>query len=1169
MIGMNDETPSSPIEASDQPLAVPRKTVSRFVKALLLEQRPQITHPDGRPLYGYRVQGERYDDLRARVQFEFRELLRHPVDEHLAAGFVLYAAETWRRAEDLTRWNKWDVVLETLGHSEVSGPELYEAVRTGLQWWHRPLVRLGDATRYLATLVCEGGLPLYLVHERGSPFRRYFRELIAHVRDFGLQQRSLLVIAERESDNLPRTLRHQHVHELGARLVEQLWRIHMLLKDRDGDPIHALDALDPTWRDQLPLRIDDEMARRLLRELIDDVREVVAHRGAEPRVRRWLELHTTGWVLHARVDTPRATTVGRFAGLFGDGAEAVPRSFRLAVQTPSSSHPPFATGYRHGDTVQFEVASARRAEVDVFEGAGQVDLVLDALTANAGGRKSAPVAGSQPLSDEQPWVFRLPDEETGQAILLADGGCRTQHAAVLVAVPDGITAEPTPSSTWTQQGRLHGSNRLLCECRGEARLCGPDGDEWRIATAQEQDEHFECLLSGERFPQSMAGRVETFVGLPRVLQRNDSGVLGLPASHQIDWRPAGRRGPWRTDLREVLRHCELRVRIDHETRLVRRIAVLPASFTCCLDPIDAQHGRIRLSGIRGAAVAVATAESVVTELHAETGSDDAELVCRAAQSPGVLRLKLQWPDASDVDLVLPAPFRSAHFVTASGTKCHRDFVALDEMFAMRAVVVTPHPHEKFKLTGRLRSRRGIGGASLAEANRKMHVELDLRPNGNGVHAGELRHLVDAVRRALRVVDDLDLQVELTFEVHRGSQLPRVSLSVQRYASTLHCEYEGGWVSIGATSDPITAQIEHMGVRAFRLHEPKIPDLELERLPTPSPTWLFDPENRSAGPWMLYGHIAGVACTRPRLWMVGTAESLTPSNAHARAVVAPPDQASEPLSALHAKLVTGADPAAWEDLEALLRRCVDLPASSFTTVAKLVSCPPALLLCLLRASTRETFDSVFQLRDELPFDWSILPLSSWLAAWSEMLRQTRERYATKLTPDEVTELVQAKCDKIQSFLPQSDRALRLLAEWVRARNEMSGQALPAVHAAAATAGQTMIRDRVATLWMELRRRHAEDEWPRMSGIETWAGNLTVALESACGGRRDSPERVAIARAPWVAAGTALASSPPDAMLVFELERARAFDAEWFDLAHEMYLAVAIAHFEQMEKESRSR
>src|SRR5690606_3504094 len=132
---------------------------------------------------------------------------------------------------------------------------------------------------------------------------------------------------------------------------------------------------------------------------------------------------------------------------------------------------------------------------------------------------------------------------------------------------------------------------------------------------------------------------------------------------------------------------------------------------------------------------------------------------------------------------------------------------------------------------------------------------------------------------------------------------------------------------------------------------KIPDIELVRLPTPSPTWLFAPASRTPGPWILYGHMAGVECTRPRLWMVGAAESLSPQNAHARAVAATPEQASEPLAALHADLITGTDPAAWTDIEALLLRCADLPASSFMTVAKLATCPTALLLGLLRASHR--------------------------------------------------------------------------------------------------------------------------------------------------------------------------------------------------------------------------
>ena len=71
--------------------------------------------------------------------------------------------------------------MDGLGQSDVEPPELYPIVRAGLQYWKRPLRTLGGKNRYVATLVCEGGLPMHLVRESGTRFRRYFRELVAHL----------------------------------------------------------------------------------------------------------------------------------------------------------------------------------------------------------------------------------------------------------------------------------------------------------------------------------------------------------------------------------------------------------------------------------------------------------------------------------------------------------------------------------------------------------------------------------------------------------------------------------------------------------------------------------------------------------------------------------------------------------------------------------------------------------------------------------------------------------------------------------------------------------------------------------------------------------------------------------------------------------------------------
>ena len=102
--------------------------------------------------------------------------------------------------------------------------------------------------------------------------------------------------------------------------------------------------------------------------------------------------------------------------------------------------------------------------------------------------------------------------------------------------------------------------------------------------------------------------------------------------------------------------------------------------------------------------------------------------------------------------------------------------------------------------------------------------------------------------------------------------------------------------------------------------------------------------------------------------------------------------------------------------------------------------------------------------------------------------------------------------------------------------------------------------VAELWMELRRRHAHDMWPRMHGIETWTGSTNREMDEACVERgEDAPFHRSIARAPWISACSVLSTTPANPLLALELQRARAFDVEWFDNARERYLAIAIAIF----------
>src|SRR4051794_25007659 len=114
--------------------------------------RNGIASPDGRPLFAYNGRGHELETLRNDLRVE---LARDPLATACTAGFCAYAATQFCRSYDGRVW-PWRTVLDPLQWSPAE-VQLHGVVRRGLTWWKRPLLRGHGSTRYLETVVCEGG----------------------------------------------------------------------------------------------------------------------------------------------------------------------------------------------------------------------------------------------------------------------------------------------------------------------------------------------------------------------------------------------------------------------------------------------------------------------------------------------------------------------------------------------------------------------------------------------------------------------------------------------------------------------------------------------------------------------------------------------------------------------------------------------------------------------------------------------------------------------------------------------------------------------------------------------------------------------------------------------------------------------------------------------------
>lgn len=1132
-------------------------SVALFVKSLLLVQKPPLVHPDGRALYGYRVEGDRYQTLQERVREEFAAIRGGSASPETAAGFVLYAAETWRRSEDVTRWNSWKCVFDGLGVEDVPLTELYPAVRAGLRYWQRSLRKSGGRNRYVTTLVCEGGLPLHLVRTDGSRFRRYFRKLLADVRDFGLDDDRLARTAENAADDLPASLRLEEIFGLATDLVAEIWRAHERLDGAAGDPVAALDHLDPSWRDRLPLKLDDAIAHDLLRNLLKDVHEVAAERSAMPRVLRWLEEHEDGWRLRARIETPNQTTAAKFTALLAGSTDSLPKHARLALATGTTTNQPFGTLYRHGEVqVSVERSAPHRAEVAHAAAAGDLLLVIDAALTRAAETMTVQVPRGQALSASQPWVFRAKDATTGHARLLADGSCRTKHEEVLVAVPVGVRADVATGGEWRRVGSLRDLAREVFVCRSEVRLTDDDGDTWRIATAQPIDEELELWLCGHRHAIGSSAQVEVFAGTPRVLARDSNGDAAAIPKYDVVWRPAIRGAAWRSGSAPARGVVDLRVLVDGATCLHRRVAVVPQTFAYRIVTESAVRGRVEWRGLDGATIHVDPAPGTSIAPTAHATHDDLTLLCETTgEAPTHLRLRIGWPGTQPIEATIAAPFRSAHFVTDSGVKLTNGLVALDDLYQIRVQVVTGESSVRYGVVGELRSLNG----DVRSANKIIAVDFPLREIEPGRHEADLRRVVEPMRRALRTVPDLDTHMLLRLE-RNDIQQGRPQLVVHRYAGTLKLDKAEGWVEYAASSQLLSKEPLAHGVRAMPLWLPQQRETELAPAPTPTPTWLFDPASRAPGPWLLYGTHKGVPCTRPVLWTVAGVPTAPTGNAHERAVLAQPDHQPAARRDLYAALLDGTDEAAWTDLYAIVARTAHLPAASFMTLLELPRHPAALVACLLGAS-QANYDLVFSLRDELPFEWSMLPMSAWFAGFASWSMRRRRHFETAgLLPDEVAECLIGDVRRMLAFVPATEGALRLVMQTM-CHLHFPNVAVPDVVAKVGhPSAWPLCASNVHHLWhAALLRLSGTPRWPVMQGLNDWAKTQpTAARKVPCFVDGDAhPYHRSVARAPWIAACAASADAVLDPLVAMQLLHARAFDPEWFDAAHEAYLAIAIA------------
>ncbi len=1119
--------------------------------------RHGLTEPDGRPLYRYAAYKRELAGLRDALS---DELHRRPPRPFAAMGFCLWAAEWWRRHYASGPW-KWQPLLAELGHPEFAPGEvrylhLHDLVARGLSRWKREVLQVGDSRRYLATLACEGGLPLSLL-KRPTHLRSYLKAVMEECTLFQSAEVQARDLAEQARHFLPKSWRQHVVYELAAQLVQRI----LILQREVGEsstPVRDLDRTHPGWRDALPVRLSDDVARTLLNGLLLDAAEVA--RGGRIRVRWNVEMVPVGddqWKLVGYFHIPVTIESVMFNRLFCRATDTpVPGRFDLSVQVDGGPVQPLAvvtrlrTAEQKGTYgVELLPATRRRHESGLQQARRLVARFLDESFF------TDHFPGADGLT-ELPWVFAPKDAKDADEVaqqpcrLVGQGSVKIRERWGLVAASRDVSVEVHSDAAVNVLGTLCKRSRCVYRVRGKVTFVATDGARAVVETgALSSTSNVEYRLSGKQL-SSRRGGPPVYLGNPKMHEWRDGEYESVPEEN-LEWKPDMRGARWRPYFgHEPVRGTgTLRYTRDAAVRHSVRLSVLPRHATVEIRPTtDELRGQILLQRFGDVQVAVAKPVGVNANGHAVSDEYCLELTTDD-DPPYAVTVVVDWNGRERVALELPFPARRAVFLDARGQKLSRDATLTEGHLAgVRTEVVIPGTAE-FSIQGQY---RGTGTDANNIRCRGMLVR-DVPRVRRGHYALDLALVQPAVADRLSCSDNLDGWVAL--RVHSNwsaGALAPTQIKVSRFDLELkHCP---GAIDLDEASHAKMSEEELAAfmVEALPLLDTGLQPEVLQKRESGS-GWRI-PDTFDPGPYLIVGHQKDWQRARPLDIYAGDRRPHMDAKVeNVRTAYAKWDAGADGMEAFREVArqlatqpsVTESD---WPLVFAYLRE-TSLPVQVFPLLRALAGTSHACAMAAVIATPGE-LEVLWQRMEAFSFAWWQIPLYAWREAFTAYSKHVKAELAPLGDQEKIDRLfvsyVDSRIDRMKPLLP----GLHVAFEFVRAR--LTGETIRE----AGRVARPDLLDSVQKMYTEKQRQcpaqyRSLRDLPPLPGLRacirairdssSWSHGLFVNRV----GPFSEQKRADYADAPALTAASVVSGIELPANLARAIRDVREGEHEWFD------------------------
>lgn len=1116
-----------------------RQGLFDLLKALLL--RNGISKPSGRPLYALQCTDDEFTSLQDSLiaVMEKRSLTN---DEEYAA-FCLVGAEWIRRehAEGPITWRS--ILVEGMGVPTSLVDEHEKRVRDytkmGMKWWKRILVSLPSSTRYQATLACEGGLPLRLLHNDQWAMTRYFRSVLREHERY--PNESLSVLAEQYACVLRQSLRNEIVLTLTVELVAAIAKLRKKLLRLPGaisGPLASLDKGLPNWRSSLPLRLDDKIAEDLLRGLLNETAVGLVVADKLPSLRTVIERAGGHYLVKRYLHIPPELPQGSMTALFATREEFPPRLL-LSLQSGTSRTAVAKASLLHGQ---------QSYRIDVHSGANLSRAAAERrvqLVATVGDQEFAKVdiAGGEALPDGL-WIF----EDLGSGApgdYLGNGSVRTQHPSLLVADgphgPEFVGDQPKIEKL----GEISGSERFLFRVLGDGTIA-QDGAMVRLRTRTPPDVVSYFEMRGQR-SQLGPGGTEVWLGVPEIWELPASGGEQTLPHSQIQWRSVKHSSAWRVIDTDCLGEVQLRIVRKGEVVWRQSMTVFGSGFALRLMGGPTRNeGRIEFINSAARSITVEADDQYQTNVTPEGERFTVE-VHRLRGSAPTMQLRLQFgvDTSAKVRVTCPVPFIAV--IDAGGRACNLEApIPIELLPGLQIQAVLPNG-----ITPLVRGPKNCRLAWLRRIEEESHVyELPMFL------------LRDRLAGLLATSEDPHRAIDLTLcsNRQRGSVEARIRICRHAGQAEFPRLSDPDFVAVNVPDQVLTqpwCDLDNACLEVVAIGHSDIV-APLDAVDTAGPgRWDLDLRKCGRRTWLATVWLGSGACLHP-FSVFGRLPPLL--NGKEENGVSPTsgafDQAMEVCNP-NARLVAwrrvvkdlGSHPnhSGWERMDEMLRQVTRKPVTTFDAVLALVSNPSAVALAGLRHAQSQI---IWDRLQELPFLWATIGVKTWAQAWSLHWQQQLRAV------DEMIGVDSAIQDDIRRSFDQRQREL-LVQLQLRVPGMACIQACLQVVEDLAELGPggierllpnavLMIKQTICDLRTRITAGHEDDEWPvpRLfvpDDAQHYVRQL--GLWECTGYQR------AVLQAPVLAAWHSAMDVEVNEGLMRDLHEVRGFESDWFDRVHE--------------------